>query len=448
MNLQINNTTIYSNDNQNSILNNCAVVIENSRIVEVGPEPDIKKKYSHFTKLNGQGRLLMPGFVNIHMHFYSTFARGISLSKQPQDLAEILSLLWWRLDSSLDEEAVYYSTLIPGITAVKKGVTTFIDHHASPNFVNGSLDQIQKALSEVSLRASLCYEISDRNGKEIARKGLVENERFIKKCRKARERNPDYLFDGMVGLHASFTLDDDTLGDAGDMSRSLNRGCHIHVLEDLVDAKITREKYKLSVIERLQQFGILGENSIAAHCIRLSKDEKALLAKCRGIVAHNPQSNMNNAVGRTDIFGLMKSGLLVGLGTDGMSADIRPDIRTAMWLHKHDLKDYNVAWDEIQQMVLKNNPAIYQRVTGQKVGRIEAGYLADLILVDYFPPTPLTPENFWGHFLFGIVDAEVDTTLINGQIVMKNKQLLEIDEEEIAAKALPVAERVWTRFYA
>ena len=138
--------------------------------------------------------------------------------------------------------------------------------------------------------------------------------------------------------------------------------------------------------------------------------------------------------------------MLVGLGTDGMSADIKPDVRTAAWLHKHDLKNPNAGWQEIHQMTLKNNPTIFERVSDQKVGRIEAGCLADLILVDYFPPTPMTSENFWGHFLFGIADVLVDTTIINGQIVMQGKQLPNMDEGKIAVEARRCAEKVWNRF--
>jgi cytosine/adenosine deaminase-related metal-dependent hydrolase len=297
------------------------------------------------------------------------------------------------------------------------------------------------------LRGVLCYEVSDRNGKEIAQHGLRENERYIKKCQTAKNKNSDHLFDAMMGLHASFTLDDDTLTQAAELSRSLNRGCHIHVLEDGVDGRITKEKYRGGVVERLQKFEILDDQSIAAHCIHLTEAEKDLLAQTQTMVAHNPQSNMNNAVGRTDIFGYLKRGAMVGIGTDGMSADLKPDICTAMLLHKHDLKNYNVGWNEIQQMVFKNNPAIFEKVSGQKVGRIEPGYLADMILIDYFPPTPLTPDNFWGHFLFGIADAEVDTTIINGQIVMKDKVIPDVDEGEIAEKARDVTKRVWEKFY-
>ena len=448
MNLLIHNVTILTNDDQNSILQDSAIVVEGSRIKEVEAEADLREKYSDFEQLDGQGKLLMPGLINVHMHFYSTFARGLALRVKPKNFHEILKMLWWKLDSSLDSEAIYYSTLIPAIIAIKKGVTAAIDHHASPNAVDGSLDRIEEALSQVCLRGVLCCEVSDRNGKEIAHQGLRENERYIKKCQEAKTKNPGTLFDAMMGLHASFTLDDDTLEKAAELSRSLQRGCHIHVLEDGVDGRITKEKYNSGVVERLQKFGILGDNSIAAHCIHLTQEEKDLLTQTKTMIAHNPQSNMNNAVGRTDIFGYIKRGAPVGIGTDGMSADLKPDIRTAMLLHKHDLKNYNLGWNEIQQMVLKNNPAIFEKVSGQKVGRIEPGYLADMILVDYFPPTPLTTDNFWGHFLFGIADAEVDTTIINGRIAMKNKEIPNIDEEEIADKAKVVAKRVWEKFYS
>ncbi len=446
MNLLVHNILIFTNDDQNRILDGHAVAIDGSRVREVGPELQLKTKYSGYQKLDGGGRLLMPGLINAHMHFYGTFARGLALKQSPKNFHEILKYLWWKLDSSLDEEAVYYSALVPAISAVKHGVTAVIDHHASPNAVNGSLDKIEEALSQVGLRGVLCYEVSDRDGKTIRDQGLEENARYIKKCQRAKEKDPDYLFGGMVGLHASFTLDDDSLRRASEISRSLNRGCHIHVLEDGVDREETRRKYGMGVVERLREFGILNEKGLAAHCIHVNEREIDILAETDTFVVHNPQSNMNNAVGRADIFKMMEKGVLVGLGTDGMSADIKPDVRTAAWLHKHDLRNSNVGWQEIQNMVFKNNPAIFERVSGQKVGRIEAGYLADLILVDYFPPTPMTSENFWGHFLFGIVDTVVDTTIISGRIVMKGKKMAGIHEEKIAVEARRCTERVWKNF--
>ncbi|MFQ5605615.1 MAG: putative aminohydrolase SsnA [bacterium] len=447
MDLLIHNVFIFTNDEHNTILTRQAVAIAGTRIVEVGPESQLTKKYSHSQQIDGGGRLLMPGLINAHTHFYSTFARGLVLKSTPSNFEEILSMLWWKLDSALDSVAVYYSALVPAITAIKHGVTSVIDHHASPNAVPGSLDRIEEALSLVGLRTVLCYEVSDRDGQEIREQGLQENTRYIQKCQKAKDENPDHLFDGMVGLHASFTLENDSLHKAAELSKSFNRGCHIHVLEDGADRESTLEKYDVGVVERLQDFGILGEKTITAHGIYLDEHEMDLIAEAKTMLVHNPRSNMNNAVGRPDIFKLMQKGILVGIGTDGMSADVIPDVRTSYLLHKHDLKDANVGWAEIQQMFLKNNPAIYERVSGQKVGRVAPGYLADLILVDYYPPTEMTGNNFWGHFLFGIADAVVDTTIINGKIVMQNKRLLHIDEQEVALRARACADKVWKRFH-
>lgn len=448
MNLLIHNVVIFTNDDQNNVLHGHAVAIEGSRIREVGPESKLKEKYSHNQQIDGAGRLLMPGLINAHMHFYGTFARGLALPKAPSNFAEILSMLWWKLDCSLDAEANYYSALIPAITAVKSGVTAVIDHHASPNAVRGSLDRIEEALNLVGLRGVLCYEVSDRDGKEICAQGFEENARYIEKCQKNKEKDPDHLFDAMVGLHASFTLENESLERAAELSHSAKRGCHIHLLEDELDREKTLENYKIGVVERLLEYGILGERSIAAHAIHVNENEIDLLAQSNTIVVHNPQSNMNNAVGRADIVKLLQKDILVGIGTDGMSVDVKPDVRTGNLLHKHDLKDPNVGWVEIQKMTLKNNPTIFKRVTGQKVGRIEEDYLADLILIDYYPPTPMTNENFWGHFLFGIADAMVDTTIVNGKIVMESKQLVNIDEEKIAAESSKCAEGVWKRFFS
>jgi putative selenium metabolism protein SsnA len=442
----IHNVCIFTNDPTQKVLTDHAVLIRGTKIVEIGKESLLRSQYPKSESIDGHGRLLMPGLINTHMHFYSAFARGIPFKAQPNDFGEILSLLWWKLDRSLDSEAVYYSALVSGVTAVKSGVTSIIDHHASPNAVDGSLDRIEQALEQLGLRGVLCYEVSDRDGKEIGRTGLRENERFARKCIAANEINPDHPIEAMIGLHASFTLDEDTLEAAGALSESLEKGCHIHLCEDLADSAITREKYDRGVFERLYANGILGARSITAHGIHVDDTEKDILAETDTILVHNPQSNMNNAVGKTDIFSYLDRGVLLGLGTDGMSADIRSDVRASLLLQKQDLQDSNVGWSETEQMTLRNNPLIMQRMTDKKLGRVAVGYLADLILVDYYPPTPLTAENFWGHFLFGVCDATVDTTIVNGEIIMQNQQLKNIDEARIAAEARVVARKVWNRF--
>ncbi len=446
MTLLIQNVTVFTNTGEGSIIPDGAVAIEGSKIAAVGTRAELQAQYPDAETFDGQGRLLMPGFINAHMHFYGTYARGLALTRPMNNFYEILLHLWWALDKVLDLDAVYYSALLPAILSVKKGVTSVIDHHASPNAIDGSLDRIQDALERTGMRGILCYEVSDRDGPEVREKGFAENERYIRKCQQAKAANPDYMFDGMVGLHASFTLDDESLQQAAALCADVNRGVHIHMLEDKVDETETQRKYGRGVVERLHHFGLLSSQSITAHGIFLSDSDVDLLANSDTIVVHQAQSNMNNAVGRADVFQMLQRGITVGLGTDGMTPDIRREAMTGYLMHKHHLGDNNAAWGEFETMLLGNNATLYERLSGQRVGRIEAGAAADVILLDYDPPTPLTSDNVWGHFLFGIVDAPVATTIINGKIIMQDHVIAGIDEAKIAAESREVARRVWERF--
>ncbi len=441
----IHNITVYTNSDV-GVLENSAVLVEGTRIVAVGNAADMLAAHPDAERLDGGGRLLMPGFSNSHMHFYGMYARGINLNHTPTNFHEILLYLWWALDKVLDDEAVYYSTLIPSIGSIKKGVTSVIDHHASPNWCAGSLDQIEAGMAQVGLRGILCYETSDRDGKAIRDAGLAENERYIRKSLAAKANDPDHLFDGMMGLHASFSCDNDTLEQAVAIASGLERGCHIHMLEDFCDETFTQEKYGQGVVERLHQYGVLSDKSIAAHGIFLDDRGRGMLRDTNTMVVHQAQSNMNNAVGRADVFALLEQGITVGLGTDGMTPDVRRELMTGYLMHKHHVSDNNVGWGEFEQMGMRNNYSIFERISGQKIGKVEAGRLADLILVDYWAPTAFSAENFFGHLLFGMIDADVNTTIINGKVVMHDKVVLGIDEVEIAAKSREVAKRVWKRY--
>lgn len=442
----IHNVTIFTNNDTNDLLHGQAVAIDGNRIAAVGSDAALTEQFPNAERMDGGGRLLMPGYSNDHMHFYGTFARGIALNTTPTNFPEILQHLWWALDKSLDLDAVYYSALIPSIGAIKKGVTSVIDHHASPNAVDGSLDRIEDALNVVGSRGILCYEVSDRDGMAIRDAGIAENERYIRKCAEAKRANADHKFDAMMGLHASFTLSNESLEKAAAGAKVLDRGCHIHMLEDIADETRTQEQFGISVVNRLHDFGILNEKSIAAHGIFLDDAGVELVRDSGAIVTHQAQSNMNNAVGRADVFKLLASDILVGLGTDGMTPDIRAETRSGYLMHRHHLGDPTVGWGEFEKMLLKNNPAIYQQLSGQMVGQVTEGWLADLILVDYFPPTPLTSDNFWGHFLFGLFEADVNTTIIDGNVVMHNKEIAGIDEAQIAADSQVVVKQVWERF--
>ena len=423
-----------------SILSDGAVYIEDGQIVEKGQTAGLKAKYPNAYYIDAGGGIIMPGLTNVHTHLYSTFARGMALSgKAPKKFTEILENLWWKLDKGLTKEDIYYSALIPLIECVKSGTTTIIDHHASPGFIKGSLDQLKKALKVVPVRAALCYEVSDRDGPESIKEGIEENVRFIEECQGGD------MITALFGLHASFTVSDKTLTECRKKGLELGCGFHLHVAEGKADVEDAKKKYGMGVVERLNKFGMLGDKSLLAHCIHISEKEMELIAGSNASVAHNPESNMNNAVGAADILKMLGKGVLVGLGTDGMTQDMFQESKFAHLIRKHVESDPRVGFTESGKMLLKNNYEILSRFFNKTLGRIEAGAAADIIITDYLLPTPLSHENFLGHFLYGMSSRDVKTTVINGKVLMEDRVLKGIDEEEIASHSRRLAAELWKR---
>jgi cytosine/adenosine deaminase-related metal-dependent hydrolase len=251
-----------------------------------------------------------------------------------------------------------------------------------------------------------------------------------------------------MGLHASFTLSDETLEKCVGIARDTGVGCHIHVAEDLADELDSRSKYGMPVVHRLEKMGAAGEKSLFIHCVHIDGSEMDLIAATNTSVVHNPESNMNNAVGVTKLFELLKRNILVGLGSDGMSSDMLSQMRCAYLLHRLANNDPRVAFLEAPRMLLNNNAGIAERQFGIRLGEIAEGRPADLAILDYYPPTQLNETNFLGHLIFGLVDATVDTTVCKGKILMRGKKILSVDEERIAARSREVAPRMWDRLAA
>jgi putative selenium metabolism protein SsnA len=394
--------------------------------------------------IDAQGKLLMPALINCHTHLYSTLARGISLpGRAPRNFPEILKKLWWRLDRALNLDDVYYSALVGLIDSAKCGVGTLVDHHSSPHACAGSLDRIEQAFREVGLRGVLCYETSDRNGRASAEKGIQENIRFLER---QSSGSGDGLVAGSFGLHASFTLSDRTLQRALEANKSLQAGFHIHVAEDRCDVEDARRRYHKSPVRRLCDLGILDERSLAAHCVHVNAADIASLARLRINVVHNPQSNCNNAVGTARLLEMTRQGVLVGLGSDGYTPRMWEEFKAAFHLQKVRKGDPRVAYAEAYAAALLNNRTIARKISGMEIGRIETGARADLLLVDYYPPTPLDSTNLFGHFLFGIAQAPVDSLLVNGRYVLRHRECVTIDDRAVAEKAATRARALWKRF--
>ena len=421
--LLIGNGTVLTLGTTNQVIPKGGILIQDSKIKEVGLTQDLKTRFPDAEFIDAHGKLIMPGLINTHMHLYSTFARGMdSKSKPPKNFGDILEGLWWKLDKLLSNEDIYYSGLTPLIECIKTGTTTIIDHHASPMAITGSLSTLALAAKEIGVRAAFCYEVSDRDGEEIAQEGIEENVDFITAC----QANPDPMVAGMFGLHASLTLSDHTLAACSAAAKSLGVGFHVHVAEGKEDLDDCLANHGMRVVERLAKFGILGPKTIAVHCVHIDDHEIDLLKTSQTQVVHNPESNMGNAVGVTPVLKMISKGVKVGLGTDGYTCDMFESGKVANVLQKHASADPSVAWGEIPQMLYTHNPQIASDLFGGTFGELTEGAWADVIVVDYVPPTPLDSNNWTGHLLFGVSGRCVETTVINGRVRMLDRKLIDL----------------------
>ncbi|HEX2696682.1 MAG TPA: amidohydrolase family protein, partial [Anaerolineales bacterium] len=331
----ITNATVITWETPNRVLENHALYISGDRIHEIGPTAKLEKLYPKSKKMDAQGQIVMPGGICAHTHFYGAFARGMAIpGPAPKDFPEILEKLWWPLDKSLLEEDIRYSALICLADAIRHGTTTLIDHHASPNAIDGSLDIIADAVDKSGLRAVLCYEVTDRDGNDKAAAGIRENVRFLKRM----AANPHPRLAGTFGLHASLTLSGATL-QACRTSAPEGTGFHIHVAEHEADEYDSLNKSNMRVMDRLKNHDILGPNTIAAHCIHIDAREIDLLRESRTWVTHQPRSNMNNAVGAAPVESMMRADVKVCLGNDGFNNAMWDDWKAAFFLHKVTSRD-------------------------------------------------------------------------------------------------------------
>jgi putative selenium metabolism protein SsnA len=439
----ITNSTLITFDEKNQVIHDGAILIRGEHIADLGSTAELMAKYPDEEIHDAQGKVAMPGLLCAHTHFYGAFARGMAIpGEAPQDFPQILEKLWWQLDKALYWQDIRYSALVCLIDAIRHGTTTLVDHHASPSAIEGSLDIIAEAVEEAGVRACLCYEVTDRDGEDRAQAGIEENVRFIKKV--ASEQTGQLA--GTFGLHASLTLSDETLEKAVEVASALGVGFHIHVAEDMSDVRDSLKKSGLRVVERLNEFGILGPKTIAAHCVHIDAYEKEILRDTGTRVVHNPRSNMNNAVGVADVPGMLKMGIDVGLGNDGFSNNMFTEMHVAYLLHKLNKGDPRVMGaDQVMQMAFAHNARTAELFFPGPLGEVSVGALADVVLVDYQPTTPLTTGNFPWHIIFGVDGTRVDTTIVGGRVLMRNRELLTLDEEEICAKSRELAGNMWRR---
>jgi putative selenium metabolism protein SsnA len=439
----ITNGTVLTFGHDKRVLPYGAVYYEGDTIVEVGRTAELQNKYPGAERMDAAGKIVMPGMICAHTHFYGAFARGMAIpGPPPENFMQILERLWWKIDRALTLEDSKHSALVALVDAIRHGTTTLIDHHASPTHIDGSLDALAEAVSVSGLRAGLCYEVTDRNGPEGALAGIAENVRFHKRL----QTRPDPQLGASFGLHASFTLTDNTLAACVDAATDLDTGFHNHVAEDKADEADSLKKYGLRVAERLEKEGILGPKTLAAHAIHVDAYEMDAFRATQTKISHQPRSNMNNAVGVAEVEKLLSRGITVGLGNDGFSNNMFTEIHTAYLLHKINKGDPRaMPGDRLMEMAFDHNATIAGLFFSKSVGVLAPGAFADIILLDYIPYTPLTDGNYPWQIIFGMDGSHVTHTIAGGQMLMKDRQVLTLDEVAIAAKANRLAGEVWRR---
>ena len=396
------------------------MLIENGIITQIN-SADISIQQKDFVTIDAGGRVVTIPNVNFHDHIYSRLAKGLPIHGSMENFPEILQNLWWKIDVLLDHDMIKASTYMAAMESIRNGVTYIFDHHSSPSHSLGSLNIIKDSLGEFNIRNVFCFETTDRNGELLKLEALKENTDFYL-------YNTDENSKATFGLHASFTLEDSTLTAVKKFLEKNDIGIHIHLCEDESDKNISLKKYGKLPVQRLLDFNLLNEKSILVHGVHLTKEEFDLIKSKHPALVVNLDSNLNNAVG-TPKFENIPEAISVLCGTDGMHANI-PHSQKQLFLSLRNQKNsFNDAFKIFSKMYFDQFQFVKKYFPD--FSSIHTRERADLIIWDYVPPTPFTKENFFGHYIYGILERPIHTVLQNGKVLMSDYTLNGIDEDNL-----------------
>ena len=433
------NGRLITRDESNPYFERGGVVFDGASIVEAGDEAALRNKFPHAEVIDARGGVIMPAFINAHTHIYSALARGLSIQGyNPTNFYEVLDGQWWYIDRHLDLAATKASADALYLDCIKQGVTTIFDHHASFCEIPGSLFQIAESAREFGIRSCLCYEVSDRDGEEKCLQAIQENADFISWC----EKENDPMLTAMFGGHALFTISDKTFERMVEANNG-RTGFHIHVSEGMNDVYDSLQNYGRRPVQRLQDHGILGPKTILGHCIHVNTAEMELIKATDTMCVNNPESNMGNAVGCSPVLQLFRHGILVGLGTDAYTNDMLESLKVALAIQRHNACMPNVGWCEVTDMLFRNNAKIGAKYFDAPLGVLKPGAAADIIVMDYKPFTPFSGDNIDGHMLFGMTGRQCQTTIAAGRILMRDRELVGVDEDAVNARILEQSKKLW-----
>ena len=425
-------------DSANTCLDNAAIAINAGNIVAVGHADKIKKQYQAKKTITAGHSLIMPGFVNCHTHAAMTCFRGI---------ADDLELMDWLNNyifpaeaKNVNKELAYWGSLLAAAEMIKSGTTTFCDMY----IFEDETARAAKAAGMRCLIGEVLFDFPSPNFKTVA-EGIAYTKMLIEKWKN------DPLVSIIIEPHALYTCSTPLLTEVKELAEAkrLAEDYHLpiglHLLENAAEKKQLEEKFGKSAVLFLKDIGYLDEHLIAFHCVSFTQEDIDLFASHGCKISHNPASNMKLASGAAPVPEMHAAGITVGLGTDGCASnnnlDMIKEMSTAAKLHKVARLDPTVM---DAQTVVRMATIEGAKVLGmeKKIGSLEVGKKADIIIIGLNEPhlTPIYSE--YSHLVYAMSGADVDTVLINGKVVMENRRLLTIDEEEVMQKVREIAVKV------
>jgi cytosine/adenosine deaminase-related metal-dependent hydrolase len=427
-------------DDKRRVIHDGAVAAEDGKIIAVGPSERIPAGFGSDEVVDARGCIVIPGLICSHTHLYGMALRGAALGvKPPSDFLQILQRIWWPVDESLTNDDAYATALAASAESLMSGTTCYADTYSAPNAIEGSLDHIARAINEVGNRGIISFEATERRSAEEGRKGLQESLRFARKKDKGRAM-------GMVSLHASFTVSDDLITRGVESSEKLRVPITIHVSEGPNDVYHNIERHGKRSVERLHDMGLLTRRAVLAHCVHLDDREIELLSKSSASVAHNPMSNMLNAVGVSPLLKMIDRGVNVGLGNDGYVFDMFENMRAAYLLQRVSRRNPNrPSPQEVVELCTVNGAKAYGL---SSLGSLAPGKKADIVVLrPSFVATPYS-GSVYGYIVNGLRGADVRDVTVDGEVVVRDRKMTKVDLAKSEKKVLKAIDRLWSRLGA
>lgn len=428
-------------DGERRVFADGALAIEGKRIVAVGPRGEVEGAHGAQTVIDAEGKIVVPGFICTHTHMPSVVSHNMPVDfSQFRAFMDMLTKWWWPdVEEQTTHEGIYWTSLWAAGKMLKHGTTTVCDMVEAPSAVDGALDRTAEAIDKLGSRAVVCYESTERISAENAEAGIAENVRFFKQQQALVEPRVT----GRIGVHTAFTASEEMLRRVRGIADDLGAGLVIHVAE--IPPPMLVEKYGRTAPVVLEESGFLGPDVLAVHCIHMSDDEIALWKEHDVKVSHTPMSNMLGGSGVAPVVDMLNEGIIVSIGHDCFfTLDIFEYVRTAYLLHKVHHQNPMVI-PPFQAIDMVTTSAARALQMEDEIGSLEVGKKADVLIIGPNQPSPLLPQVFYDTLVNDVTGADVETVLVDGQVVVDGHQLINADEGELHRKAVEETTELWRR---